>query len=986
MSLARPGRYVTALIGLLLFSGVLWWTLAPQTLSSRSPRQLLDEARSALREGRHDRALEAARAIPGSEPEFADAQLVVGEILTRRREYEPALAAYEKIPEQQIDAWVVGQYCSGDLWFHLGEASLAEACYRRVLERRPDDLPTHEQLATLLGMFGRRWESLSHLDFVVRDGVLNGTPRNESLRYLGNLDAALALPPHLEKFERRAPEDPLPLLARARHALLGDRRSEAETLSRRVVRGHPEIGEGWAVLGLSLTEGSANDFYAWSAEIPPAAENFPDVWIARGLWAYSHSEHASAVRCFGEAVLRAPDSRRANYHLGQSLLLLQPPARELATPFLAHAERLAGLEAAYQVVYLEPENQEAMRRISDATESAGRYWESVGWAQLASANRRVGPAWAVQRIGRLQPRLTSDMPQRTADSLAISELRLSTYPLPAWKSSSAQSASRQSEPGSGSSLRWEDDAARAGIDFQYFNGAEPAREGKLIFQALGGGVAAVDYDGDHWPDLYFAQGSYWPAQSDLVPVIDKLYRNRGDDRFDEVTLLAGLGDRRFTHGVAVGDVDNDGFADLYLGNAGLNVLYQNCGDGTFREFAGLLSAEDERLTLSTLIADLDGDGAPELFDVSYVAVPEAWSRVCRANGMTHACSPRLMTASHDRLWWNLGDGRFENVSDAAGLGSVTGKGMGVVGLDPAGRGDLHLFVTNDTMPNLYFVNQSRNAGSPPRLENEALVAGLAFNGDGRSFACMGIAADDVDGDGLCDLFVTNFYDEPNTLYRQVAASVFEDATRQFGLYGPSLPVLGFGTQFVDADLDGWPDLVVSNGHIDDHSDRGIPYQMLPHCYRNQSGKRFELSSPRQCGSYFQQPHLGRGMARLDWNRDGADDLAISHLDEPATLLTNRAAPRGRYLAVRLVGTRASRDAHGIAVDVVAGGRKHRRQLVAGGGYVSTNESQLLFGLGEADTIESVTVHWPQGPQSFSSVRSNQHLLVIEGRRDAVGIP
>jgi hypothetical protein len=295
-------------------------------------------------------------------------------------------------------------------------------------------------------------------------------------------------------------------------------------------------------------------------------------------------------------------------------------------------------------------------------------------------------------------------------------------------------------------------------------------------------------------------------------------------------------------------------------------------------------------------------------------------------------------------------------------------------------------VTNDTMPNLYLVNHSRGAGGPPRLENEAIVAGLAFNGDGRSFACMGIAADDVDGDGLCDLFVTNFYDEPNTLYRQVSTSVFEDATRPFGLYGPSLPVLGFGTQFVDADLDGWPDLVVANGHIDDHSDRGIPYQMLPHSYHNRIGKRFELIDGRKCGRYFQQPHLGRGMARLDWNRDGADDLAISHLDEPATLLTNQSTSRGRYLVVRLVGTRAARDAHGVAVDVVAGGRKLRRQLIAGGGYASANEPQLLFGLGDSETIESVTVYWPEsGPQSFSKISADQHLLLIEGRPNAIRI-
>jgi len=261
-----------------------------------------------------------------------------------------------------------------------------------------------------------------------------------------------------------------------------------------------------------------------------------------------------------------------------------------------------------------------------------------------------------------------------------------------------------------------------------------------------------------------------------------------------------------------------------------------------------------------------------------------------------------------------------------------------------------------------------------------VLSGVAFSEDGRVQASMGVAIDDADGDQLLDLIVTNFYNEGTAFYRQTSPRQFEDARRRFGLREPSLFQLGFGAQFLDADLDGRPDLVVANGHIEDFSDRGVPYRMRPQFFRNRDGTVFDELHSDSVGPFFGRELLGRGLARLDWNGDGKEDFAISHLDGPAALLTNVTQPAGHFLALRLVGTRCARDAIGTSVSCAAGGRVVTRQLTAGDGYMASNERQLVFGLGEADRVERLTIHWPSGREEiYNDLPADRHYLAIEGR-------
>ena len=536
-------------------------------------------------------------------------------------------------------------------------------------------------------------------------------------------------------------------------------------------------------------------------------------------------------------------------------------------------------------------------------------------------------------------------------------------------------------------MSFEDRARAAGIEFRYFSGAASPGEGKLIYQNLGGGVAAIDFDGDLWPDLYFAQGAPHPNDFEDHGYRDRMYRNRGNGRFDDVTLNTGLGDLRHTLGVAAGDIDNDGFPDLYLANAGSNRLYRNNGDGTFGDITAAAGISGRFCTASCLIADLNGDAWPDLFDVNYVAEPKVYELTCEKEGKVRSCDPALFAAEHDRLLLSLGDGRFEDVSSESGIRVPNGKGLGIVAADLTASGRLDMFVANDGTGNFLFMNEASERGGRPAFREEALAAGVALSENGNVQASMGVAIDDADGDGLLDLFVTNFYEESSAFYRQMTAGVFEDARRRFGLREPSLFQLGFGTQFIDGELDGYPDLIVTNGHIDDYRDTGRPFRMRPQYFRNVAGRRFEELKADSLGPFFGGEYLGRGLARLDWNRDGREDIVISHLDVPAALLTNTTSHRGHFLVLTLVGTESARDAIGTSVRCTAAGHTRYRQLTAGDGYMASNERRLVFGLGDQSEVDELSIRWPTGrEQTYEHVAAGRHWLAIENRQELVHLP
>ena len=568
------------------------------------------------------------------------------------------------------------------------------------------------------------------------------------------------------------------------------------------------------------------------------------------------------------------------------------------------AARLQKLCGVMDLLFSDRENKALLRSAAELTESLGCLWEAWGWHRVMLT---VDPqaSWALEGVRRLQGELQSGPPLVVDAENPAKQIDLSSIALPRWDA--GVSSSQPSNPEAPKyRAAFTNLASQAGIDFLYFAGADSFEDGRRMQQFTGGGVAVLDYDADGWPDVYLTQGCRWPPRPGQTEYLDRLYRNRGDGTFEDVTERSLLAEDRFSQGVAAGDVNNDGFADLYVANVGGNRLYLNQGDGTFRDETAAAGIAGETWTTSCLLADLNGDGLPDLYDVNYVQGDEVYQRTCDQNGRRRTCSPNIFEPQPDGFYLNLGDGRFKAQTAAAGLDVSGGNGLGAVAADFDGSGRLSLFIANDQDANFYFVNHTPHPGGKPQFVEQGVLSGLAFDAEGKAQACMGVAAGDVNDDGRLDLFVTNFYQESNTLYVQDASGLFADATATSGLRGPSYEMLGFGAQFIDGELDGYQDLVLTNGHVDDFTHQQIPYQMSPQYFRGLGQGKFAERPAVELGEFFQGKYLGRSLARLDWNRDGREDFVVSHLDAPAALATNTSTETGHYLAVQLRGVKSSR--------------------------------------------------------------------------------
>ena len=522
------------------------------------------------------------------------------------------------------------------------------------------------------------------------------------------------------------------------------------------------------------------------------------------------------------------------------------------------------------------------------------------------------------------------------------------------------------------------------LDFQRFDDIQGQN---LIQESTGGGVAVVDYDLDGRLDLLFTQGCRLPRTKATIEFSNELYRNT--EGLQRVTAPAGLTSFGYHTGCAAGDIDEDGFPDLYVTAYGRTSLWHNNGDGTFSEVGAAAGVQVDSWSSSAILADLNDDGLLDLFVVTYLQAEDDPPRLCRdpqAPTQTVQCPPTLYPALDDVLFINDGQGGFVDVTAAAGINGKDGKGLAGAACDINGDGVLEIVVANDGTPTFLYV-RSRLSPSPtnaelmiPHYEERGAELGVALTGEGRGISGMSVAHGDYDRDGWVDLYITNFYLEPNILFRNLEGMGFTDFSTPSRLGPPTRLTLSFGAEFLDVDHDGWLDLAVTAGHIEDRTWKGLePYRMRPHLFRNDRNGRF-TDVAAAAGSYFASPWVGRGLALGDLDRDGDEDIVISHTADPSVVLLNETPAAGTSVVIQPIGRHGS-PRSGIGTRVTATGVTpvFYREVAGGGSYQSASALELHFGLGDKTQFDELKCTWPdQQVEVWPAVKPG-HYIAIQGR-------
>jgi enediyne biosynthesis protein E4 len=529
---------------------------------------------------------------------------------------------------------------------------------------------------------------------------------------------------------------------------------------------------------------------------------------------------------------------------------------------------------------------------------------------------------------------------------------------------------------------------QAGLDKFHHRSGESTKT--TILETPGSGLALLDYDNDGWLDIYLLNGSTVGALKGKEPAPRAmLLHNNHDGTFTDVTDKAGVANERWGFGVAVGDYDNDGWPDIYVSNYGKNRLYHNNHDGTFTDVAEKAGVTLGGWSTGATWGDYDHDGYLDLFVPGYVkfdidnppisgrgGLPQGF---CEFRGVPVMCGPRGLPGEPDHLFHNNKDGTFTDVSVKARVDDKRGYyGLSSVFVDIDDDGWVDLAVANDSVPKYLYRNNHDGT-----FEDVSYLSGFALNDDGREQAAMGIAVGDYTRRGRVDLYITNFSDDYNTLYRNDGEGGFTDVTSQAGISNLTLPFLGWGTGFLDFDNDGLLDIFVANGHVYpevDKTDWGTTYRQRPLLLRNVDGQKFQ-EVPPATGSGLAVVVPARGAAFGDLFNDGHIDVVLNNMDTAPTLLRNITKNANHWVTLKLVGgAKSPRDAIGAKVFLTAGGVRQRADIFSGGSYASSSDQRLHFGLATASKIEKVEIFWPSGAKEAIELPAVDHIYtVVEGK-------
>ncbi|MDB4476574.1 CRTAC1 family protein [Rhodopirellula sp.] len=901
-------------------------------------------------------------------PNDGDTRFVASEIEVARGNFDVAIELAATIP---IDSRL-GQRAVTLQWqamAKLGRHSDAADLLLGAMQRYPNAENWHHTCWQLLNRVGRREEASRQAEMLCQVGVAT---QNEMLSLVRRTES---FPTVLNDGEK--PEQFFdPGLGMARWFFTNlEFRKALKALEDERAAGFPTPAAK-ALYGRLLAETQAFEkFPRWHGTQSEQMTGLGDYWVALGTYFFDTREYSASAHALLQAVYRNPSDRVAFQRLAKVFDALG--RSEDAAQYRARGILVSDTEFTAEEIYKANTDIAARKRMPRYMLDLGRPFETLQWnlMLLPSTAVQQRAVIAQQRQGFLanaqvlvmaaESALSGNDPRSFAMADGLQSLLASAE-------STAPVAAADLEPLAMPKLS--DVAAEVGLDFTWYKDTEIDLKSIPIHESIGGGIGILDYDLDGWPDVYLGQGSGEPP-TDACTRSNVLARNVAGG-FDDVTEFANAVDFNYSSGIAAGDVNQDGFADLFVGSLGRNRLLINNGDGTFRDATDELGEIEDQFTTSIAVADINGDSLPDLFEAIYIEMDGAFELPTKdADGRELQPSPLKHYAESDRWYENLGDGRFQAQTISREV-AKPGTSLGLIVTDFNGNGKNEVFVGNDVRAN-HFLVQAGNG----EFDNAADIRGVANGFSGAANGCMGIAPGDYNRDGKLDLFITNFSEESANLYIQQTGSGFTDLAVRYGVDTVSLPFVGFGTKAIDLDRNGWLDLIVTNGHIFDMTFYGEDYQMAPQCLMAH-GNRFESTEVEDKSGYWDETYLGRVIAAFDFDRDGDLDLLVNHLDKPLAILRSETDTDGHWIQFELSGRKSERDGIGARVLVKTTAGEHSQWVTAGDGYFCSDEAVLDFGLGRVDGIKSVQVHWPSGElQTFDMPTADQRYLIVEGEAE-----
>jgi enediyne biosynthesis protein E4 len=984
----KPFFWIGCSIGVLGLG--LLTTKAASILQARRLRAELVHVQQMIDQGRGAVARKKLEELAERSPSDGQIMFLLGQCEELLGRPDRALAAWGRVPLSDPN-FVRAAESQGSVLINQGRFAPAETLLFDALRKSPETnrYPLLRVMARLFRLEGR----FVDVSEVLTAAWLHAPEPSIVLQDLWQSDTDLIPVDGWKVFLDRADqEDDRVWLGKARHALLTGRFDEAQNWLGRCLERRPDDPS------VRLT----------CLDLAVASEKIGPFWKA-AEWISSDAVSPLQIQALRTWLVSRTGDRQAEWRETASMVELQPsnsPAIERLAVLALEAgdstgaerlqERKAEIDRAknsvHRLIVTRSEFQAHAEELVRISAVLGRQFDEHAWSLVA---------WAIsgQPSGKKPGVKQSESFCRTVSANAFAHLLTKIGPAPSSRSGtvadhladlhgslvpgrkSVAKTPPEPSPAQRSRLQFVDDAELCGLRFVFDNGRTPA-SACLLPESLSGGVGLVDFDGDGWLDVYCVQGGLLVAAPSAGTTAapepgDRLFRNQRDGTFRDVTRQSGIDrlawGRGYGQGVTVGDYDNDGHPDLFITRLLRYDLFRNRGDGTFEdatERQGLAGARDN--PTSSAFADLDNDGDLDLYVCHYIRWDPAHPVLCKhEQGGCFYCDPAKYERAVDHVFRN-DRGRFVDVSQTAGFTDDYGHGLGVVAADFDDDNRIDLFVANDGTANFLF----RNKGGF-QFEDIALTSGVAGSAQGGYQAGMGVAAADLDGDGRLDFLVTNLYLEGTTLYHNMGQGMFADHSALSGILASTRYLLGFGIGVMDVTNDGRPDVVITNGNMNDFRP-SYPYRMPTRLYEGcPEGRLVDVSD--QAGAPWAVPRLGRGLATGDLDNDGRPDLLVMGQNEPLAYFHNQTDHPGHFVTFRLEGTRSNKDGIGARVVVTTAQGRQIAQRLGGGSYLSACDGRLHFGLGASTSIQSVEVRWPSGQvDRWTDVGADAGYLLREG--------